>query len=108
MEENKSKKTNEKLSYEELNKAASDLHVQYQKLAVEYQKAMKALNDREFDYMSVLIQMLFKVMDHPEMYKDSFVKWASETIEDAVRSFSDSMIKPTDSPSGEEKADEAE
>ena len=55
MEENKSKKTNEKLSYEELNKAASELHVQYQKLAVEYQKAMKALNDREFDYMSVLL-----------------------------------------------------
>ena len=39
MEEAKNKEQ-KKLSYEELNKAASDLHVQYQKLLAEYQKAM--------------------------------------------------------------------
>lgn len=96
-------KANKKLSYEELSKAASDLHVQYQKLVAEYQKAMEALNNREFEYTSFLLQMLFKVMDHPEMYNDEFVKFCSDNIEEAVRSYF-----ATRKPSEEEKKDEAE
>lgn len=84
-------KTNKKLSYEELSKAASDLHVQYQKLVAEYQKAMEALRNRDFDYTSFFLQMLFKVMDHPEMYKDTFVEWCAGNIEGALMSFYNSM-----------------
>lgn len=99
MEENK----NKKLSYEELSKAASDLHVQYQKLVVEYQKAMEALRNRDFDYTSFFLSMLFKVMEHPEMYNDKFVSWCSENIEGALTSFAENT-----KPKEEEKTDEDE
>ena len=99
MEENK----NKKLSYEELSQAASDLHVQYQKLVVEYQKAMEALRNRDFDYTSFFLSMLFKVMDHPEMYNDKFVSWCSENIEGALTSFAENA-----KPKEEEKTDENE
>lgn len=106
MEENK----NKKLSYEELSQAASDLHVQYQKLVAEYkklgeeyQKAMEALHNRDFDYTSFFLSMLFKVMDHPEMYNDKFVSWCSENIEGALTSFAENA-----KPKEEEKTDENE
>ena len=99
MEENK----NKKLSYEELSQAASDLHVQYQKLVVEYQKAMEALRNRDFDYTSFFLSMLFKVMEHPEMYNDKFVSWCSENIEGALTSFAENT-----KPKEEEKTDENE
>ena len=103
MEEKKNQQ--KKLSYEELNRAASELHVQYQKLVVEYQKAMEALRNRDFEYTSVFIQMLFKVMEHPEMYKDEFVKWASESIQEAITSFAENA-KPAEEKK-EDKKDEA-
>jgi len=95
------KKKQEKLSYEELAKNFSELHLQYQKLVQEYQKAMQALNNRDFDYTSFFLSMLFKVMEHPEMYTDEFVSWTSKHIEDALYSF-DKAMNP------EEKPDEAE
>lgn len=85
------KNQTKKLSYEELSKAASELHVQYQKLVAEYRKAMTALNNRDFDYMSFLLTMLFKVMEHPEMYTENFVKWAAQNIEQSLTSFAESM-----------------
>lgn len=101
--EEKIKKQPEKLSYEELAKNFGELHLQYQKLVNEYRKAMEALNNRDFDYTSFFLSMLFKVMEHPEMYTDEFTKWASEHIMDALYSFDKSMRQePT-----EEKADEA-
>lgn len=107
MEEKKNQEP-QKLSYEELNKAASELHMQYQKLSAEYQKAMEALRNRDFDYTSVFMQMLFKVMEHPEMYTDKFVKWASENIEAALTSFAESF-KQSENPESEPvKADETE
>lgn len=93
-----------KLSYEELQKAAGDLHLQYQKLANEYQKAIQALNNREFDYMSFLLQMLFKVVEHPEMYKTEFVAWSTDTIQAALTSFAES-IKPKEEAKNDEKAE---
>jgi hypothetical protein len=95
------KKKQEKLSYEELAKNFGELHLQYQKLVQEYQKAMQALNNRDFDYTSFFLSMLFKVMEHPEMYTDEFVSWTSKHIEDALYSF-DKAMNP------EEKPDEAE
>ena len=98
-------KNNKKLTYEELSKAASELHVQYQKLAGEYQKAMEALRNRDFEYTSFFLQMLFKVMEHPEMYKSEFVNWCSGNIESALVAFLENT-----KPQGEaqEKKDEAE
>lgn len=110
MEENKKKEQPKKLTYEQLNQAASSLHADYQKLSAmyqklsdEYQKAVEALNNRDFDYTSFFVSMLFKVMEHPEMYKDDFVSWVSEHIENALYSFDKAM---TQNP--EEKKDEAE
>ena len=75
------KNQNKKLSYEQLSKALNDIHLQYNKLMGEYQKAMEALRSREFDYTSFFLSMLFKVMEHPDMYTQEFVKWCSASIE---------------------------
>lgn len=80
-----------KLSYEELSKAASELHIQYQKLMSEYQKAIAALDDRAFNYTSFLLQMLFKVVEHPKMYTKEFVEWSIKNIESAIYTFAESM-----------------
>lgn len=100
-EKNKKAGQPEKLSYDDLAKNFGELHLQYQKLAAEYQKAVQALNSREFDYTSFFLSMLFKVMEHPEMYADEFVNWTTQHIQDALYSF-DSAMNP------EEKKDEAE
>ena len=85
MEENKT--TNKKLSYEELSKVASDLHVQYQKLMDAYQKAVAALNSRDLDYASFFLTMLFKVVENPELYPDDFIKWSIENIMTVLKDF---------------------
>ena len=78
-----------KLTYDELNKACADLHQQYQRLAAEYQKAMQALNNRQFDYMSFFLQMLFKVLEHPENYNKEFAEWAAQNVEQSLTSFAE-------------------
>ena len=93
-----------KLTYEELKQKFGELHLQYQKLADAYQKAMGALNNRDFDYTSFFLSMLFKVMEHPEMYEVKFVEWASKHIQDALYTF-DEMMNPE---KPEEKTDETE
>ena len=85
------KKTQRKLSYEELSKAASDLHVQYQKLMAEYQKAMEALRNKDFEYTSFFLSTLFRVMDKPEAYDVEFTKWCSEQIQEVVTAFYENM-----------------
>ena len=91
-----------KLTYEQLAQKFGELHLQYQKLQDAYMKAMEALNSRDFDYTSFFLSMLFKVMEHPEMYSDTFVTWASKKVEDAMYSFDAAT-------SGQpEKKDEAE
>ena len=102
--EEKKKPGQPKLSYDELAKRFGELHLQYQKLVTEYQKAMEALNNREFDYTSFFLSMLFKVMEHPEMYNDKFVEWTSKHIEDALYSFDKAMNQEQ----SEEKPNEAE
>ena len=100
MEENKQKQ--KKLSYEELQKAAGDLYQQNQQLVHQMQQMQAALENKDFDYSSFFVSMLFKVMEHPEMYREEFVKWASDQIESALMSFA----KVTE-PTAEEKANEA-
>lgn len=109
MEENKNKEN--RLSYDELNKVASELHQNYQKLMGEYRKALEALNRRDFEYTSFFLQMLFKVTEHPELYRDEFVKWAVENIEGALTSFAENMkagAETEQKEEGKEQADEAE
>ena len=91
MEEKKKNGQPEKLSYEDLAKNFGELHLQYQKLVQEYQKAVQALNSRDFDYTSFFLSMLFKVMEHPEMYNEEFVSWAGKHIEDALYAFDSAM-----------------
>ena len=109
-ENKKEEKTgaNPPMSYEELNKVASDLHIQYQKLMAQYQKAMEALNSREFDYISFFLSMLFKVMDYPNMYKTEFVKWAQANIEQMMTSFAANLQKPSDEKKEEVKDEKHE
>lgn len=99
-----------KLSYDELNRAASEIHIQYQKLveqyrqlAQEHQKALAALESREFDYTSFFISMLFKVMEHPDQYDYDFVKWSAGKIQDTLQSFDQAMNEKP-----EERADAAQ
>ena len=103
MEEKKKNGQPEKLSYNELAKEFGDLHLQYQKLVAEYRKAMEALNNRDFDYTSFFLSMLFKVMEHPEMYNEEFVTWTSKHIEDALYSFDKAMTN-----GGAEETEKAE
>lgn len=91
MEELKKQEEPKKLTYEQLSKAASDLHVQYQKLMHEYQKAMEALNDQSFNYNSFFLQMLFKVMEHPNRYPDKFIDWCSSNIQNSLVAFASAM-----------------
>lgn len=113
MEESKMKpESGKKLTYEELSKVASDLHVQYQKLMAEYKKALAALESREFDSISFLLHSLFKVLDHPELFKDEFVKWSIENIQGALTSFAENLQGAGESEKAEnatetQKADEA-
>ena len=107
MEETKDKKTvadaqgagaEQPLSYEELNQNFIDLNIGYQKLLAQYRKlaedhnhAVEALQARDFDYMSFFLSMLFKVVEHPEMYKDEFVNWATENIQSTLVGFAEGM-----------------
>ena len=101
--EEKGTKKQEKLSYEELQKLAGDLSQQNQKMYQQIVQMRDALDRRDFDYSSFFLSMLFKVMEHPEMYSDDFVTWASKQIESALTTFAEAISKTP-----EEKKDEAE
>lgn len=104
MEDNKTNKQ-EKLSYEKLQQVAGELSQQNQKMYQRMMEMQKALENRDFDYTSFFLSMLFKVMEHPEMYKDDFVSWASGRIEDALTSFDNAISKAAEE---KPKGDEAE
>ena len=101
MEEKKNKQ--EKLSYEDLQKVAGDLSQQNQKMYQRIMEMQRALESRDFDYTSFFLSMLFKVMEHPEMYRDDFVSWASKKIEDALMTFDKAIVNTADEkPEGDE------
>lgn len=104
MEENTNKKEQKKLSYEELSQRYGELSYQHQRLTEEYRKAVAALQSRDFDYTSFFLSMLFKVVEHPEMYSDDFIPWVTKHIEDALYSFDEFMTRGQ----SEEKTDETE
>lgn len=98
-------KTNgpKKLTYEELNRAASDLYQQNQNLIARMKKMEEALDEKDFNYTSFFISMLFKVMEHPEAYSESFLKWTVECIEGSLTSFGNMMMTKKDSETGGEE-----
>lgn len=110
MEKNKTQKAEgQKLSYEDLNRAASDLYQQNQKLIAQIKQMQTALEERDFNYTSFFISMLFKVVEHPEAYTDNFLKWAIECIESSLTSFGNMlMTQKEEKPEEKEKKDEAE
>lgn len=90
MEENKTTaqpKKAQEISFEQLKQYYGELSQRYQQLAADAEQMQQALQSREFDYMSFFVSMLFKVMEHPEMYNEEFTTWAAKEIEDALRSF---------------------
>ena len=95
-----------RLTYDELKKLAGDLSQQNQQMMGQIRQMRDALERRDFDYTSFFLSMLFKVMEHPEMYKDTFVKWASESIEEALSSFA-KALSPEKPQETERPADEA-
>lgn len=95
------KKEQKKLTYEELEKVAGDLSQQNQKMYQRIRQLQEALENRNFDYTSFFLSMLFKVMEHPEMYKGDFVDWCAENIQSSLTAFAEA------SQPEEEKKDEA-
>ena len=92
-----------KLTYEELSQKFGELYAQYQKATEYIQKLQGALNENSFNQTSFFISMLFKVMEHPEMYNTDFVKWAQENIESALRTFAEAFAEPKEENKKEEK-----
>lgn len=93
MEENKKNVAAEKateqkkLSYDELNKIASDLHLSNQKLYARVQELQEMLSNRDFEYSSFFLNALFRVVDHAEMYDADFANWCIDNIKSAMHSF---------------------
>lgn len=91
-------KQEKKMSYDELKKFADDLYENYQKLLREYRGAVDALSN--IDATSFYLNYAFKVMEHPEMYTDTFVKNCSDKIEYIVTKFANNM-EPQQEEAGE-------
>ena len=92
MEENKEKQG--KLSYEELNEAASQLHADYQKLMAEYRKAIEEINRLQFDGVAFELSMLFKVLENKTVFSNNeklrgtdFIGWCVARIHDCIVSY---------------------
>jgi len=77
----------EPLTREELKQLYGDLQVQYQKATEYIRRLTDELQRRDADQVGMILGMLFKVMEHPEMYSDDFVSWAAGHIESALRGF---------------------
>lgn len=82
------------LSYEQLKNAFGELSAQYQKVVAEYQKVVSALNAKDFELQSFLLQTMFKVVDHIELYDEDFSKWCVAAIQEAITGLAVSMDKP--------------
>lgn len=104
--EEKNKKPAQKpqeITFDQLKQYYGELSQRYQQLAAQNEQLQQALENQEFNYMSFYVSMLFKVMEHPEMYQEDFVSFAAKEIEDALRSFKAATTAPAEKPDGENK-----
>lgn len=95
MEEKKQKQEKAgQITFDQLKEYYAELSQRYQQLSAQNEQMRQALEDQQFNYMSFFVSMLFKVMEHPEMYNDDFVNWSSKEIEGALRSFKAASEEP--------------
>lgn len=95
-----------KLSYEELQQKFGDLFTQYQKATSYIAKLEAAMDEHQFAHMNFFVNMLFKVMDHHEMYTQDFVKWSAANIEQILTGFAESMAEQSVSDNNVETKEE--
>lgn len=81
------KKQNEKMSYDDLKNALGDMSVQYQKAVNHIRMLEERLEQADFSRASFLLQSMFQVMNHAELYDEKFVDWCKENIQAAITSF---------------------
>jgi len=92
------------LTREELKANFDELSRQYEKAVSYIRQLQEQLKNRDFDYSSFYLSMLFKVIENNTVFSQEFVSKCSEEIEDALTSFHNAMVQP----SGEQEAkDEA-
>ena len=96
----------EKLTYEQLQKVAGELHQENQKMRKYIGELQQALQESDFNATSFAMQMMFRVVDHLEYYSEDFGKYCVDHIEKALKNFIDSMESAVQAPK-EEKKDEA-
>ena len=99
----------QKLSYEKLKESVSELYATNQRLMRQINQMREALENRDFDYNSFFLSMLFKVIEHPNRYNEKFVRWCTANIEASLTSFAevlDEMNKAKNQPQEPEKAEE--
>lgn len=77
----------QKYTYEQLNSIAGQLLNENRELKARMGQMQDALDSREFQYSAFLLESLFKVVEHPEMYKSEFVDKATAKIEEYLDSF---------------------
>lgn len=82
----------QKLSYDKLKEVASELNIQYQKAVQYIQKLEQQLERANFNRTAFLLDSLFKVMDHAELYDEEFVTWTKDNIQEAVKEFYQSTL----------------
>lgn len=77
----------QEITFDQLKQYYGELSQRYQQLAAQNEQMQQALQNREFDYMSFYLSMLFKVVEHIEFYNQDFTDFCLKEIEDALRSF---------------------
>ena len=100
------------MSYDELRKTCSELFTDNKKLSYQIEQMKQALEQshkmlesRDFDYTSFMLSMMFKVVEHPEMYSDEFVKWVVANIESSLKTFVSTMQEQANEAEVKEEAD---
>ena len=91
MEQETTQKKETAITFDELKKNFGELHLQYQKLLGMYRQAQQSLANRSFEFTSFFLQMLFKVVEHPEMYTEEFTKWAVDNIQSLLKNYAESL-----------------
>lgn len=107
-ENNKIQEEPKKLTYEELSAKFNDLWQQYEKLVGLHRQALAQLNDQSFNVMSFYLNMLFKVMEHPNRYPEKFLNWTSRNIQSMMHSLEESLVPPQEPQKTEAKEEPKE
>ena len=74
-----------KLSYEELKQNFDAICLEYNKLSNQYVRALKTLNSVD------LLSMIFRVLEHAELYNADFVSRCVNNAEKTISAFIDNV-----------------